>query len=149
LYSDFFRCPYSVHFTELFLKLFLYLLCNLCVILFVLALLLLVLGCNWPWLAVVEHMNKLTELNYCYYVSFPLVLNFRRPPGEIRRTLSTSDTIKKTFSCQRHLILLAVCNKESLNDQIDTAHLSGNRPRKWLRLLSPSSDDCLLGCCAV
>jgi hypothetical protein len=23
-----------------------------------------VLGCNWPYLAVVKHLNKLTELNY-------------------------------------------------------------------------------------
>jgi hypothetical protein len=27
-----------------------------------------VLGCNWPYLAVVKHANKWTELNYYYYL---------------------------------------------------------------------------------
>jgi hypothetical protein len=47
----------------------------------------LMLGCNWPYLAIVKHVNKWTELNYYYYYylfflhRFFLVL-FLLNPGE-------------------------------------------------------------------
>jgi hypothetical protein len=42
---------------------------HLYIILFVLVLLFLMLGCNWPCLAVVKPMNKLIELNYFHTMS--------------------------------------------------------------------------------
>jgi hypothetical protein len=44
----------------------------------------LVLGCNWPYLAVVKHVNKRTELNRIIFIIIIIITMIRPTTRQIR-----------------------------------------------------------------